>query len=62
MNLILLQNGLVIANIKGDYDSRMGYYQFLEMAQTKNKKEDFLMFVAEIEKQSLKRYLKIIGR
>ena len=62
MNLILLQNGFVIANIKGDFESRMGYYQSLEMAQTKNKKEDFLMFVAEIEKQSLERYLKIIGQ
>lgn len=62
MNLILIQNGFVIANIKGDFDSRMGYYQSLEMAQAKNKKEDFLMFVAEIEKQSLERYLKIIGQ
>jgi Fic family protein len=62
MNLILLQNGYVIANIKGDYDNRMQYYNALETAQTKNNKEDFLLFVAQIEKESLVRYLEIIGQ
>ena len=62
MNLILLQHGYVIANIKGDYDSRVQYYQALEVAQTQNKKDDFLMFVAQNEKQSLERYLTIIGQ
>lgn len=62
MNLILLQNGYVIANIKGDYDSRMQYYNALETAQTKNNKEDFLLFVAQTEKESLARYLEIIGQ
>lgn len=60
MNLILLQHGYVIANIKGDYDSRMKYYQALETAQTSNNKEDFLVFIAQIEKESLERYLSII--
>lgn len=62
MNLILLQNGYVIANIKGDYDSRMKYYQALETAQVTNNKEDFLHFIAQIEKESLTRYLEIIGQ
>jgi Fic family protein/DNA-binding XRE family transcriptional regulator len=62
MNLILLQNGYVIANIKGDYDNRMQYYNALETAQTKNNKEDFLLFVAQTEKESLERYLDIIGQ
>ena len=62
MNVILLQNGYVIANIKGDYDSRMQYYNALETAQTKNNKEDFLLFIAQIEKESLERYLEIIGQ
>jgi Fic family protein len=62
MNLILLQNGFVIANIKGDFESKMSYYQSLETAQTKNNNENFMLFVAEIEKQSLERYLKIIGQ
>lgn len=62
MNLVLLQKGYVIANIKGDYDNRMRYYNALETAQTKNNKEDFLLFVAQTEKESLERYLEIIGQ
>lgn len=62
MNLILLQNGYLIANIKGDYESRMNYYQALETAQTSNNKEDFLLFIGRIEKESLERYLKIIAQ
>lgn len=62
MNLILLQNGYVIANIKGDYDNRMHYNNSLETAQTKNNKEDFLLFVAQKEKESLERYLEIISQ
>ena len=62
MNLILLQNGFVIANIKGDYDSRMNYYQALETAQTLGNKEDFLLFIAQIEKECLERYLGIISK
>ncbi len=62
MNLILLQKGYIIANIKGDYDSRMQYYQSLEIAQTKNNKEDFLLFIAQIEKENLERYISIIGQ
>jgi len=60
MNLILLQNGYVIANIKGDYETRMNYYQTLEAAQTSNNKEDFLLFIAQVEKECLERYLTII--
>ena len=62
MNLVLLQNGYVIANIKGNYESRMQYYNALETAQTKNNKEDFLLFIAQNEKESLERYLEIIGQ
>ncbi|WP_339835762.1 Fic family protein [uncultured Flavobacterium sp.] len=60
MNLILLQHGYVIANIKGDYDSRMRYYKALEIAQISNNKEDFLMLIAQIEKDCLERYISII--
>ncbi|MBX9807498.1 MAG: Fic family protein [Flavobacteriaceae bacterium] len=62
MNLMLLQNGYVIANIKGDYDSKMQYYNALETAQTKNNKEDFILFIAQNEKKCLERYLEIIGQ
>lgn len=60
MNLILLQNGYVIANIKGDYETRMNYYKTLETAQTSNNKEDFLLFIAQVEKECLERYINII--
>lgn len=61
MNLILLKNGYVIANIKGDLESRMKYYQFLENAQVENKKEDFHLFIAQEELQALNRYCSILG-
>lgn len=60
MNLILLQHGYVIANIKGDYDTRMSYYKALEIAHTSNNKEDFLMFIAQTEKECLERYISVI--
>ena len=62
MNLVLLQHGYIIANIKGDYDNRMAYYSALETAQTKGNKEDFLVFIAQIEKESLERYISIISQ
>jgi Fic family protein len=62
MNLILLQNGYAIANIKGDYDTRMRYYQAIETAQTSNNKEEFLLFIAQVEKECLERYLSIVSK
>jgi hypothetical protein len=38
----------------------MSYYQSLENAQTSGNKEDFLLFIANIEKECLERYLDII--
>jgi hypothetical protein len=40
----------------------MRYYQTLEIAQTQNNKEDFILFVAQTEKENLERYLAIIGQ
>jgi Fic family protein len=60
MNLILLSNGFVIANIKGDYATRMDYYAALEKVQTQNDKESFLLFIAKVEKECLERYLGIL--
>ncbi|WJS93039.1 Fic family protein [Flavobacterium johnsoniae] len=60
MNLILMQKGYLIANIKGDYENRMRYYQSLEVAQTKKDKEDFLLFIAQTQKESLERYIGIL--
>lgn len=61
MNLILLRYGFVIANIKGDYETRMAYYTALEAVQTGNSREAFCLFIATEEKAALERYLAIIG-
>ncbi len=61
MNLILLKNGYVIANIKGDVENRMRYYQTLENAQVNQRKEDFHLFIAEEELTALNRYCSILG-
>nr|WP_298657345.1 Fic family protein [uncultured Flavobacterium sp.] len=60
MNLILLQHGYVIANIKGTHESRMSYYNALEACQVENNKEHFLLLIAQTEKECLERYLSII--
>lgn len=60
MNLILLQHGYPIANIKGDYESRMKYYTALEKTQTGNDKKDFILLVIDVVKDSLERYLSIL--
>lgn len=61
MNLILLKNGYVIANIKGDLDNRIKYYQSLENAQVDDLKEGFHLFIAKQELEALNRYCKILG-
>jgi Fic family protein/DNA-binding XRE family transcriptional regulator len=61
MNLILLKNGYVIANIKGDIENRMNYYNALENAQVDLHKAGFHLFVAEVELQALTRYCSILG-
>lgn len=62
MNLLLLQKGYVIANIKGDAKSRLAYYSALEEAQSNGNKEQFLQLVASYELQALERYLKVLSR
>jgi Fic family protein len=60
MNLILLQHGYVIANIKGDSNTRLEYYTALEKAQVEGDKTVFYRFVAATEKHCLERYLSIL--
>ena len=57
MNLILLHNGYVIANIKGDDYSKKEYCQSLEKAQIQKLKEDFILLIARAQKESLERYV-----
>lgn len=60
MNLILLRNGFVIANIKGDLPSRKAYYKALEAAQAEQSKVEFINLVLDEEKEALERYLKMV--
>jgi len=61
MNLILLRNGFVIANIKGDLASRKAYYHALETAQADQSKSTFINLILDQEIEALERYIKIIG-
>lgn len=61
MNLILLKHGYVIANIKGDAQSRVAYYNALEKVQTGGGNEDFMLLVAQYELQALERYIHVLS-
>lgn len=61
MNLFLLKNGYVIANIKGDYETRMKYYETLEEAQINNQRDAFIRFIAQVELDSIKRYVSVLS-
>lgn len=56
MNLILLQHGYPIANIKGDTESRMKYYNALELSREDNKAA-FIELIAQVVKQALERLI-----
>lgn len=59
MNLILMQHGYPIANIKGDNETRRRYYETLEEASSGDNSA-FLEFIEDVVIQSLEHYLKII--
>ena len=61
MNLILLQKGYLIANIKGNNENKMNYSQLIENNMNQNNTEDFLLYIAQIEKESLDEYMSLIG-
>ncbi len=57
MNLVLLQNGYTIANIKGDLVSRKAYYDALEAVRTEGSKLPFYQLVLEASIASLREHL-----
>lgn len=57
MNLVLLQNGFPIANIKGDTATRMEYYGALEKAASD--KEDFYLLIAKAVLHSLNEHIEL---
>ncbi len=61
MNLILMQHGYVIANIKGDLKNRLKYYEVLESSQSDPDKKEFVEFIIDVESDCLRRYLEILG-
>jgi Fic family protein len=60
MNLVLLQSGYTIANISGEKDRRMEYYQALENVQVKGDSTDFHLLIASVVKNNLNEWLKLI--
>lgn len=61
MNMILLQHGFVIANIKGDACSRIAYYEALDKVQTENSNPAFIEFIAQTEADALTQYIRILS-
>ncbi len=60
MNFILLRNGYTIANLKGDYESRMKYYKALEEVQVDNNPEPFYHLILDEVRNGLIEHLKMV--
>ncbi|MCI9846438.1 Fic family protein [Flavobacterium pectinovorum] len=56
MNMILLQNGYSIANIKSDSENKKQYHQLVENTDS----EGFMFLIAQSEKESLEKYIETI--
>jgi Fic family protein/DNA-binding Xre family transcriptional regulator len=61
MNLILLQNGYTIANLKGNLEDRMLYYAALEKVQLNHDSVDFHTLIVDHAMASLKEHLHLAG-
>lgn len=61
MNLILLQNGYTIANLKGSLENRMRYYKALEQVQINHESELFYDLITEHVEISLTEHLHLAG-
>lgn len=59
MNLILLSHGYTIANLKGDNNSRLRYYNALEKCQTQNNKTAFIELILDSTIDSLNDHLEL---
>lgn len=60
MNMVLLQHGYTIANLKGDDASRMDYYRALESVQMDNNPEPFYLLVIDAVIDSLNNHLALV--
>jgi hypothetical protein len=61
MNLILLQNGYTIANLKGSLADRMSYYNALEKVQVNHENDDFFELIIKHVEESLKEHIHLSG-
>ncbi len=61
MNLFLLQNGYTIANIPGDTENRLAYYNALEKCNLDGDKADFYNLIAVYVKDSLENIVSQLG-
>src|SRR5690554_414842 len=61
MNLILLQNGFTIVNLKGSLEDRQQYYKSLEAVQVNHESRDFYNLIIERAKDSLEKHLNLAG-
>jgi Fic family protein len=61
MNLILLQNGYTIANLKGNLSHRMKYYNALEKVQVNHESDDFYQLIILNVHESLNEHIHLSG-
>ena len=60
MNMILLEHGYTIANLKGNTESRLRYYSALENVQIDNDPIPFYRLINELAKESLEKHLELV--
>jgi Fic family protein len=61
MNLILLQNGYTIANLKGSLNDRMCYYKALEQVQVNHESDLFYQLIIDRVDASLEEHIHLAG-
>ncbi|WP_420838453.1 Fic family protein [Caldalkalibacillus thermarum] len=61
MNFVLMRNGYPPAILKSDSEKRLAYYEALETASVHGDLEPFVKLVLEEAKESLVKYLSILG-
>ncbi len=60
MNLYLLRHGFPVLSLKGDNESKLRYYTYLEKSHTTGERGDFNEFVAGAVEETLSQYLTLL--
>lgn len=61
MNLILIQHGYTMANLKGELADRMKYYESLQKVQVDHENEDFYSLISNAVLASLREHLSMVS-